>query len=218
MFPLKNDKGIALVTALMFTMLSLGIAMTLLYMVTQGVKVTAANKNYKTSLEASYGATELVTKDILPSIFKTYTSAGSLTTVAGKFTAVSLAMPDTNCFSMKTKKSTAFWDTAVCGAASTSVAPSVLPDMTFNLKATNDPTGYRVYAKIVDTRCGGPPDMPCSNADSSGIDYLDSAGGVTGGGVIVSPQPRPAYYKIEVQGERAANPREKSKLSLLYAY
>jgi hypothetical protein len=29
---------------------------------------------------------------------------------------------------------------------------------------------------------------------------------------------KPAYYRVEIQGERASNPREKTKLSVLYAY
>lgn len=218
---LNNEKGIALITALLFTLLSLGIVMTLLYMITLGTKVTGAEKRYKTALEASYGATELLSKDILPSIFKSYTTAASIATVPTSFSAVSLAIPDSGCLSQKTQKPTSLWSSTLCVASTKTVAPSESPDMTFNLKSSNDATGYKVYSKIVDTRCGGDTTktgQTCSNSDSSGIDYLDGGSGVTGGGGVVQPQPRPAYYKIELQGERASNPQEKSKLSLLYAY
>lgn len=217
---LNNKKGIALITALLFTLLSLGIVMTLLYMVILGTKVTGAEKRYKTALEASYGATELIAKDILPSIFKNYTTAASIATVPASFYGVSLAIPDSSCLAQKTQKPTLLWNSTLCTAPSKTSTPSESPDMTFNLKASNDSTGYKVYSKIVDTRCGGDPTkgQTCSNSDSSGIDYLDGGGGVTGGGGVVQPQPRPAFYKIEIQGERASNPREKSKLSVLYAY
>ena len=94
--------------------------------------------------------------------------------------------------------------------------------MTFNLKATNDSVGFNVYAKITDTRCGGNtaavPPQPCSNSDTSGVDYLDAGGGVASSSGAVTPQHRPAYFRIEVQSERAVNPNEKSQLSVLYAY
>lgn len=217
---LNNEKGIALITALLFTLLSLGIVMTLLYMVTLGTKVTGAEKRYKTALEASYGATELLSKDILPSIFKNYTTAASIATVPANYYGVSLGIPDSSCLAQKTQKPTSQWNTTLCTNSTKTATPNESPDMTFNLKAANDATGYNVYTKIVDTRCGGDPTkgQVCSNSDSSGIDYLDGGGGVTSGGGVVQPQPRPAYYKIEIQGERASNPIEKSKLSVLYAY
>jgi hypothetical protein len=89
--------------------------------------------------------------------------------------------------------------------------------MTFNLRAT-DPSGFMVYAKISDTRCGGTSSQPCSNSDSSGVDYLDAGGGVTSSSGTVTPQHRPAYYRIEVQSERVVNAKEKTQLSVLYAY
>lgn len=107
-----------------------------------------------------------------------------------------------------------------CEAANKSFAVSTAPDLTLNLKASNDTTGYTVFSKIVDTRCGGDAAMgqPCSNSDATGIDYLDVGGGVTDSSGRVTPQHRPAYYRIEVQAERAVNPQEKSQLSVLYAY
>ncbi len=217
----KNEKGIALITALLFTLLSLGIVMMLLYIITQGTKITGAQKRYSTALEASYGASELLSKDILPSIFRTYTTATSIATVPALFAGVSLTIPDSSCLLEKTQNPTSLWDSAVCSPPTKTNLPNVSADMTFNLKALNDPTGYRVYAKIIDTRCGGDVTIAgqtCSNSDSSGIDYLDGAEGVTGGGGIVGTPHKPAYYKIEIQGERASNPKEKSKLSLLYEY
>ena len=217
---LNDDKGIALVTALLFTLISLGIVMMLLYIVTQGTKISAASKNYKTSLEASYGAVEVVTKDLFPTIFGKYTSSASIGSLATNYSGVDLTMPALNCFAEKTRKSTAYWDTTHCDTANKNSIPTESPDLSFILKSTNDAAGFRVYTKITDTRCGGNTALnePCTNSDLTGIDYLESGSGVTGGGGTVTPQHKPAYYSIEVQGERASNPREKSKLSVLYVY
>jgi hypothetical protein len=92
--------------------------------------------------------------------------------------------------------------------------------MTFNLKATNDGAGFNVYSKITDTRCGGDTTLnqPCSNSDTSGVDYLDAGSGVASSSGSVTPQHRPAYFRIEVQSERAVNPKEKAQLSVLYGF
>src|SRR5512133_4037952 len=99
MLTLRNNKGIALVTSLLFTLISLGIIMALLTIVIQGTKVSAANKSYKTAIQAGYGAVELVTRDILPSAF-----IGVPLTPAYKQTltdAIGLALPLENCFNQK---------------------------------------------------------------------------------------------------------------------
>ena len=63
---LRNENGVALVTALMLTLIALTITMALLYMVISSTKMSGAQKRYKTSREASYAAaTELYPKDIL---------------------------------------------------------------------------------------------------------------------------------------------------------
>lgn len=211
----RNDKGIALVTSLMFTLISLGIIMLLLYSVTQGVRISAASKTYKTALDANYGAMELLSKDIFPTLL-----SGNVlkSDVIDNFAGLTMAFPSGSCFDQKMASSTPHW--TLCGADNTSFSIKTAPDVTFNLKATTDPTGYTVYAKIVDTRCGGDATLgqPCSNSDASGIDYLDAGGGVTSSSGTVTPQHRPAYYRIELQAERAANPKEKAQLSVLYAY
>ncbi len=216
MATLHNDKGIALITALLFTLISLGMIMALLSIVVQGTRVSAANKAYKNANEASYGAIDVVSRDILPAIFNgTFddTYKQNLTDAIG----LNLAFPLDACFVEKVDSSTTSW--ASCTAQSKTSLPKESPDMTFNLNATNDSVGFKVYAKIIDTRCGS--DMagqPCSNSDTTGVDYLEAGSGVTSATGSVTPQHLPAYYRIEVQSERAVSPNEKSQLSVLYAY
>lgn len=218
----NNEKGIALITALLFMMLSLGIVMTLLYMVNQSTKMTSANKRYKSALEASYGATELLTKDILPVIFSTYTSGSGLALLAARYDSVNMDISDTACLIHKTGFSTTNWNSTICIPSTKTTLATEKPDVTFNLKASNDTTGYNVYAKIVNTRCGGDTaaGQPCSNSKlpPPGAEMLSDGSGVAGGSGIVKPQSMPAYYRLDVQGQRASNPREKSELSVLYAY
>ncbi|MDD2539843.1 MAG: pilus assembly protein PilX [Desulfuromonadaceae bacterium] len=219
MASLHNNKGIALITALLFTLISLGMIMALLSIVVQGTRVSAANKAYKSANEAGYGAIDVVSRDILPAIFNgTFDLAykQNLTDAIG----LDLAFPQDAldaCFKEKVGSSTTSW--ASCTAQSKTSLPKESPDMTFNLKATNSSVGFKVYAKIIDTRCGS--DMagqPCSNSDTTGVDYLEAGSGVTSATGSVTPQHLPAYYRIEVQSERAVNPNEKSQLSVLYAY
>ncbi len=213
---LKNENGIALVTALCFTLISLGIIMMLLYSVTQGIKTTTASKRYSNALEASYGTIELLQKDILPQIISL--PAASIVTLANsQFSALSMAVPNSVCLEEKLKFST--WDAAKCSASTKTAVSTVSPDMTFNLKATNDVTGYTVYSKIVSTRCSGTATDPCSNSDtgSEAINGLAKPGGTTSTSTPSAPS-MPAYYRIELTGQRASNPHEKAELSILYAY
>jgi len=216
MLKLRNNKGIALVTSLLFTLISLGIVMALLTIVTQGTRVSAANKSYKTAIEAGYGAVDVITRDLLPTALLSV----PLTTAykSSLAAAISLALPLEACFNQKASSSTSLW--TACTGQPTSSVPTLSTDMSFNLKSDNDPVGFRVYSKITDTRCGGDTaaGQPCSNSDTSGVDYLDAGSGVASSSGSVTPQHRPAYFRIEVQSERAANPREKSQLSVLYAY
>lgn len=220
---LQNNKGIALVTSLLFTLISLGIIMALLATVTQGTRVSGASKSYKTAIEAGYGAVDLVSREIFPAIFKGTFDSTYNNNLAD---AIGLNIPNisfplsaqTSCFNQKVGSSTSLW--TACSGQPTTLIPTQSSDMTFNLKAVNDPVGFNVYAKITDTRCGGDTaaGQPCTNSDTTGVDYLDAGSGVTSSSGSVTPQHRPAYFRIEVQSERAVNPNEKSQLSLLYAY
>src|ERR1039458_4183808 len=62
----RNEQGIALVTSLMITLISLTMILALLYMATTGIQVSSMNKRYKTVLDAAYGGADVVAKDIIP--------------------------------------------------------------------------------------------------------------------------------------------------------
>lgn len=225
MSKLRNENGIALITALMFTLVILGMIMALMQMLLAQTKMAGAEKSYRNSLDAAYGGTELLTKDILPRLAMSSYSTNRVASSFGGMLAGQIGLtinnsnPVNNQLQIKLTQNTANWaskgvTTMQTQTAAQKLDPKYLPDFQFQLKGNNnDATYYKVYAKIVDTVSG--------NSDMSGLALLDSGAGVTGsssGGGGISPKHNPSLYTIEVQGERATNPKEKARLSVLYAY
>lgn len=202
--PLKNEKGIALVTALMLTMISLTVIMALMYIITAGTQLTGAQKRYRTALDAAHGGVDVTIKDILPLAMQNQDSANLDTDVEGGFGAINLNVTATSqCLKAKLTTTTSQWP-AVCSKQSN---PKQSPDMSLLLPSTTGDR-FRVYTKIVDTIKG--------NTDVSGL-QLEGAG-VAESSPVLTPQHFPYLYRVEVQGEREANAREQSNVSALYAY
>ncbi|UPU37561.1 pilus assembly PilX N-terminal domain-containing protein [Geomonas paludis] len=204
---LGNEDGIALVTALMFTLICLGIVAGLMQMLLLETKVSATQKNYRNSIEAAYGGTELITREFIPKLFNNYSSAINPLKLAygsGGMGDIGLV---TNDASLKTKLSTS---TSDWGTLSKTIDAKDTPDLTFLLRGVSSAGNFKVYAKIVDTVQG--------NSDTTGVDFLDSGVGVAGTGSGISPKHNPALYTFEVRGEKASNPKEKALLSVLYAF
>lgn len=204
---IKNEDGIAMITALMFTLISLGMILMLLYYVMAGTKMSASQKRYKSALEASYGGTEFVTKTIIPRLFNNY--SGGKTSLLSDFGASNVLGLTFTSTGLGTKLSTS---TSGWGGFSKTVDPKDTPDLTFNLLGQNGGSNYKVYTKIVDTVAG------VGLLDTSGIDYLDGGLGVAGTSSSTATPRTPSVFSIEVQGEAAINPVEKAGVSVLYAY
>jgi hypothetical protein len=215
---LANQKGIALVTALMLTLISLTIVMYLMYMITAGVKMSGANKRYKTAQEAAYGSTDIVLRDVIPILFNNMTGAGwsprTNLGASGFASFLNIESSTDDCLKEKLTRPASKWSSTCSSLPDAKTAY----DIKLNLNSNADP--FSVYTKIVETMCSDPKPYPvgkCTGSDLSGV-HLDCAAGTTGGCGGVSVQHLPATYRIEVQGERSTNPLEKSKLSILYAY
>jgi hypothetical protein len=201
--PLQNERGIALVTALMLSFLSLAIILALLYLISQGTRTSAASKRYKSALEASYGGVDVFTKAYIPQL-----SGITTPNLNSILVGAAPTFGDTNCVQDKMNKISKDW--GACSSAAKNANPKDTPDTTFSLRGQAGQPNFNVFAKIVDTQPG--------NSDSSGSELLDSGSGVAYGSAGVSPKHMPATYRIEIQGERATNPLEKANLSILYAY
>ncbi len=216
---LRNERGMALMMAIVLTLISMVVILAVLYLITQGTQLSASSRRYKSALEASYGGVEVVTKEIMPQLLDgiTQTQLGGITRTNSTSGLMNVLMginpvftSYTSCMKTKLTLSPSGWG-GMCGANPTTVAN--LPqsyDVTFKLKGPPLQPNFNVYAKIVDTQPG--------NSDMSGIASLDAGAGVAYGAAGVSPMHIPATYRIEVQGERETNPLEKARLSVLYAY
>jgi hypothetical protein len=214
---MNNEKGVALVTALMLTLVMLAICMTLLYMVTQSTKSSASQKRYSTAVAASYGGTEII-RDVIPRLLS-YSSVGSALPAMTGFNNIGLAFPqassDLNCLKQKLKLNPVGEDGlnawTACSSANKTIDAKSKPDFTFSLNGLTPGQGYKVYSKIVNTVAG--------NSDMSGVDYLESGLGVAqAGGGVIAPQHFPSLFTIEVTGEKAYQAKERAELSVLYAY
>lgn len=204
---LRKQDGIALVTSLMLTLVSMTIVMALMYMVTYGTQASGQFKRYKSALDASYGGTEILTKDILPMVLRNYSSSTLVTDLVSSttgFGAIGLQVNTTqNCLQSKLTKSTANWP-AGCDNSPFAAKNS---DMNFSLQAsTGNP--YTVYSKIVDTTVG--------NSDVSGL-QLEGAG-VAEGSTVLTPQHFPYIYRVEIQGQRQNSQGAQGNVEVLYAY
>jgi Tfp pilus assembly protein PilX len=202
---LKNEKGVALVTSLMLTLISLGMVMALLQLVLMQTKISGAHKRYKNSLEAAHGGVQLIAKEIIPMLFSD--TPDPKTTLTSEFAAIELDTSSNECLKQKLTSPTGNW--TACGAGSTSMDPKTGWDMTFKLPGVSG-SGYQVYAKIVDSKPG--------NSDMSGVLNLDSGAGVTGSSPAVDPMHQPAIYRIETEGESTSNSKEKAELTVFYSY
>jgi len=221
-----NDKGFALITSLMFTVLALVISMSLLYMVTSGIKSSSSSKQYQTVLAAAYGGTEIVSKDLISAAFsfKNMTGLSYVNSMKNTYMA-GLDQPNvSNCLRVKISLPRSQW-----GACSDSIInPKSGTDISFNLRAASG-SPYTVYTKIVDTMerkfqvyqsYTGSRKLititKAGNTSESSDSDLNLDGTTPPGGMTVPHYPY--IYRIEVQGERSQNAAEKSNLTVLYAY
>ena len=210
---LNNDKGIALVTSLMLTLLTLTISMVMLYMVLQSTQMSGAHKRYKNSLDAAVGGVDIVTMDALPYLLRFAVDSDGTALIDRLNGSMNGSMnldfkmgPGVTDACLQEKLISKVW--ASCGTASANINPKDAPDITFTLESqlSNAPAGFKVYTKIVSTTPGS-TDMSGRNLEGQ------STTGAPPGDVGA-----PYLYRIEVSSEKVANPLERANLSVLYAY
>ncbi|MBU5636140.1 pilus assembly protein PilX [Geomonas sp. Red69] len=199
------ERGAALITALMLTVLSLVIALSLLTLVSTGTQVSASQKRYRSSLTAAQGGLELFTGEIMPRLFQGVDAA----TLQGEYAVIDLHISGDDCLKQKLFLSSGAWNK--CSAARSSADAASSPDLSFRLAGVPPAKGFSISTKIVDTVPG--------NTDRSGFDLLDAGGAVAAQDEVVRPQHVPVMYNLAVQGAREEpSAREKARLSVLYAY
>jgi hypothetical protein len=215
----NNEKGIALVTALMLTLISLTFMMAVLYLLTQGARTSASAKHYASAMEATYGGVDFFTKDAIPQML----TASTLVTesyLQGIYPTLDMhLMASSACVQDKLTKATGEWS-AACSENNKSSDITQLKttaDMTFTFAGTAGSSAYKIYSKIIDTAIGNTDTSQwASGGLLTGVGVVRS--GTAEGGSNTAATKIPYLFNIEVQGEAAANPLETTRLSLLYAY
>lgn len=193
-----NERGIALVTVLVLSAISLAIMAGLIYLITVGTQIGGIEKRYKTALEAGIGGVD-VTIDVIAKRGNNPfdTTVSSLL----NFTRV-----NPSCLIDKMNRATANWSNCpdINKARSISINPSdnLTYDISFDLGS------YRVYAKVVDTVEG----------NSGGDEGLIKGGVVESNPGEVAVMSIPYLYTVEILSQRIENPSERAKISVLYQY
>lgn len=237
-----NEKGIALVMVLILAMISLAIVSAMLFMITQGTVLSGAQKFYSTAEEASTGAAELSV--LYLSRRGIFTLAGAkgdplrtgtynvdfdsgcncgdpmVTTDNNDLKAGGTMVPFSQvrtCRCDKLCNATAEW--AASGVAWSCDDDNAIVGLQVDLSAKTNPDftfqigNFTLYSKIVDTVRG--------NSDLGTIVASGEIGGSavsSGAAGLITPPHSPYLYRMEVQSEATTNPRELSKISVLYAF
>jgi len=198
----SNEKGIALVTVLVLSAISLAIMAGLIYMLVSGTQVSGIQKRYKTALESGIAGADIVEQFIS----KREDNPTTLETQTFNFLSGIDVTATQTCINNKLLSSTSSWNPACNNTMTINRGDATTYDMRFDLGLA--PTTYRVFAKIVDTVEG----------NSGGDEGLLKTGVVQANTGEVSVTHIPYLYTVEIDAEDATNPAERAKLSVLYQY
>lgn len=191
---LKNERGMALVTALVMGLVGMLMTGSLLYMTKTGIWTSGSKARYQTALEAAHGSLVFFAKENIQKGVGGDT-LGSMGTYGGVLT------PQITDADFTTKLTT----TGTLGDGTYPAAPL---DTTMTLTFAANPN-IIVDTTIVSTSRG--------NSKGGGANLLISGGVVENNSGKLSPQHVPYLYQIEVLA-RNVNAPENARLSAIYAY
>lgn len=193
--PLGNEKGVALITALVLGLIGMLMIATLLNLVGTGIWTSGSKKRYQTALEASRGGLDFFAKEIIQRGIggTSLSTMGSYT--GGIFTGLATNADFTN-------------KLTTTGRVGDGTYPTTNPDtrVTFLLAGSN--SNITVNTTILSASRG-------NSGTSSNI--LGGGGVVNSQSGTVTPQHIPYLYQIESRGQGASF-QENAILSSSYAY
>ncbi len=225
---LQNERGIALVTSLLLTLITLIMVTGLLSLVTAGIQNSSSAKRYKNVVEAGYGGISLSVNEIIPGLNSTIfgnlpkNSSAVEQLLLEKYgkksdndPRIDLKFPGMACLQRKLDNATGDWGPA-CGSQSKSLDPKTAPDFSFTLKSSlrgfSSTPGFIVYGKIVDTLMKGNTDK-ADRANLRKAENVIESESIESTGLTI-----PTTYRIEIRAESETNIQEKADISVLYAY
>lgn len=207
----RTDAGVALVLALVVVSVAAGIFAAIMYYAMTGSEVSGLQRKYQSSKEASLGAIDILTKDILPRVISgtDLSTAVSGMVVADVLSAIQADSGKDACFSAKLSGVTSTWPVdAACDSGPDARANS---DIVFNLKGWSDSTKPLVVSmKVVDTVTG--------NSDRTGTVLETASGVVDDASSIIKIQHFPFLYTIVTDARPQNSTSERANIEVLYAY
>ena len=192
--PLGNEKGVALITALILGLIGMLMIATLLNMVGTGIWVSGSKKRYQTALEASRGGLDFFAKEIIDRGISG-TSLGAM----GDYTEILTPLATSADFTTKL---------TTTGRVGVGTFPATNPDARLTFLLEGPSPDITVNTTILSTSRG-------NSGTSSNI--LGGGGVVSNQSGIVAPQHIPYLYQLESRGQGASS-QENAILSASYAY
>ncbi len=220
---IRNEKGIALVMVMIIALIGLAMVSTLLFMVTQGTRISGFQRVYRTTDEAGLGGAQIATEVIRSNIYNAVSDAALQPVITGtSFLTVNLEHGTGDaCLKQKLKISRGGWKTTdptplawtTCTDTDRVLKfdADVSPDFTFDLAGATGQT-FKVYSKIIDTVKGNTEEGGLGGSKLGGTGVVSSQEGQ------IAPPPTPTLYRIEIQAQDASHPEQRSKYSVLYAH
>jgi hypothetical protein len=213
---ISGKRGMALILVLMIVVISAGLLAAVMYYALTGTEISGLQRKYQTSKEASLGAIDIFTKELVPRVIfdqgttTLSTIASGLTAAPGIVSSVTASATNDPCFLSKLSSPTASW--TGCGANATTTNANDDADITFNLLSVAGGRPFEVKLKIIDTVDG--------NSSSSPVN-LGGSGGVVPALQATKPiTHHPFLFTMVTEGklQGTGNTAERANFEVLYAY
>lgn len=211
-----EQHGMAMVLVLVIVVISAGLLGAVMYFSLTGTEISGVQRKYQTSKEASIGAIDIFTKELLPQVITgqgTITLSGiaaGLNSVPDIVNSVVASATNDACVNSKLTTKTADW--SGCGGSATTTNANQNPDITFNLLSVAGGKPYEVNLKIIDTVEGNSSNSPVNLGGSSGVVPAMQA--------TKAIQHHPYFFTVvtesKVQGSNST--AERANFEVLYAY
>ncbi|OPY01293.1 MAG: hypothetical protein A4E60_01786 [Syntrophorhabdus sp. PtaB.Bin047] len=206
----RMNRGVALISALIVVSVAAGIFAAIMYYAMTGSELSGLQRKYQSSKEASLGAIDILTKDILPRVMSGTELSAAVTgmVIPSVLPAIQADAGKDACFRAKLSGVTSTWPGGTCDSSPDATVNS---DIVFNLKSTSAATKpFVVSMKIVDTVTG--------NSDRTGTILETASGVVDDASSIIKIQHFPFLYTIMTDARPQNSTTERANIEVLYAY